>query len=276
MRLFKVLVVPVALLALAGCSKNSSDPTAPPVNGQISVAITDAPADYDAVNLVVTEVAVNRGSGDSGWEVLSSTPQTVNLLTLQNGLFTSLAAATVPSGTFMQLRLMLGAGSNVVVDGVSYPLTIPSGMQTGLKLNGSFTVPADGALNLQMDFDAAQSITQSGAGVYILNPVVRVLAENEAGSISGLVVTSGSPTSVTVSQNGTEVCTNWANADGSFKVAVLLPGTYTVRLTNEANVIQYDTVVVSAGSTTSMGRVSFIFENPTAPPPGESPVGGGI
>src|SRR6185369_9624239 len=106
MRLSSVLMVPVALLALAGCASNSSNSvTGPGPTGQMSVAVTDAPGDFDQVNLVVDEVSASRSSDDSGWEVLSTGTQTVNVLQLQNGLFASLGTAPVPAGTYHPVRL---------------------------------------------------------------------------------------------------------------------------------------------------------------------------
>jgi hypothetical protein len=264
-----MLVVPVALLALAGCSSNNSSVTGPGPVGQMTVAVTDAPGDFDAVNLVVDQVSASRSSDDSGWEVLSTSATTLNLLTLQNGLFAALGDATVPAGTYHQIRLKLGAGSTVVVGGVTYPLIVPSGLTSGLKLNGSFDLPADGTLALQMDFDVNKSVSHDLSG-YQLDPVVRLVPATDAGAIAGLVAQAGVTTSVKVSQNGTEVCTSWASPDGSFKVAVLPAGTYDVQVTQGLNVQLFNGVAVTAGQTTSLGTLSFTFPNP-----GGSPGGGG-
>lgn len=278
MRLSRILVVPVALLALAGCSSNNSSVTGPgpgPGVGQMKVAVTDAPGDFDAVNLVVDEVSASRAGDDSGWEVLSTTPATINLLSFQNGLFATLGDATVPAGTYHQVRLKLGAGSNVVVGGLSYPLTVPSGMSSGLKLNGSFDLSANGVLSLQMDFDVSKSVTPQGNG-YRMNPVIRLIPATDAGAIAGVVTASG-PASIKVSQNGFEVCTNWANADGSFKVAVLPAGTYDVVVADQrGNVLNFSGITVNGGQTTSLGTVALAFPTPGgAPGPGSGGGGGG-
>ncbi len=44
--------------------------------------------------------------------------------TLRNGVFTTLALAHVPAEHYTQIRLKLGTGSNVMVGGVTYPLTV--------------------------------------------------------------------------------------------------------------------------------------------------------
>jgi hypothetical protein len=252
------------LFAIGGCSSNGDNPVAVPM-GQIQLHLTDAPAAFDAVNLVVEEVSANAGTGDTGWQVLSNQTTTIDLLALQNGVFTTLADARVPSGTYLQVRLKLGAGSNVVVNGVAYPLTIPSGMTSGLKLYGTFDVPADGLLSLQLDFDAARSIQQTGAGEFMLNPVVRMLPATEAGAITGIVLPAGSSAMVDVSQGGTSVASTWTGANGSFKVSVLPPGTYSVVINAVLGTQVFSNVVVTAGNTTSVGTVTFGYPLPEPP-----------
>ncbi|MGB3090332.1 MAG: DUF4382 domain-containing protein, partial [Chitinophagaceae bacterium] len=68
---------------------------------------------------------------------------------------------------------VLGANNTIKVAGITYPLTIPSGSESGLKikvnkrLNGSLD-------SLLIDFDAALSIHQTGVGTYQLKPVLKV------------------------------------------------------------------------------------------------------
>jgi len=270
MRSAVVLVVMSALLALTGCSKKSATSVAPTI-GQMKVMMTDAPAPYDAVNLVVSEVSANSGSG---WQVLSTGATAVDLLSLSNGVFATLADGAVPAGGYNQVRLLLAPGSNVVVGGVTYPLNVPSGLQSGLKLNGAFEVPAGGVLSLQMDFDAAKSIHQNGAGDYILDPVIRMIPASEAGAIAGLVAPASLGATVQVFQGDVELTTTLANTDGSFKVAVLPAGTYLLRVTTgSGTTMLVRDVVVVAGQTTSVGTISFVSSG-TGKFPGKRPGGG--
>jgi hypothetical protein len=82
----------------------------------------------DAVNLNVIGVSIKQSGdeSDQGWETLRADSMDVNLLHLQNGVFTTLATGRVASGTYEQVRLKLGEGSTVVVNGVTYPITVPS------------------------------------------------------------------------------------------------------------------------------------------------------
>jgi len=253
------LLLPLALLA--GCSDDN--PTGPG-RGQLRVQMTDAPAEIQAVNLVVTEVSARTETSDttSGWQILNATAQTYNLLSLQNGVFATIGDASVPAGTYTQVRLKLGAGSTIVVDGVTYPLTVPSGMQSGLKLNGSFNVPAGGTTDIALDFDASRSIIQNGAGDYILKPVVKIMGVSSAGAIKGVVQPAGVTTSI-VAVVADTLGTTVAAADGKFTLSVLPAGTYTLRF-DPASTAYRDTVltgiVVSAGSTTDVDTVALTLQ----------------
>jgi len=249
----------VMVAVLAGCAKS---PTGPAM-GTMRVQMTDAPGDFQAVNLVITQVSAHIAGDEadttSGWEILKSDAETFDLLTLRNGVFTTIGMAKLPAGHYTQIRLKLGAGSNVVVGGVTYPLTIPSGLQTGLKLIGQFDVPANGLVDVALEFDAARSIDLTGAGTYLLQPTVKVMPFSTAGAISGTVLPAGTPTSIYAIQSPDTLGTAAAGADGSFTVSVLPAGTYSVAFHPAAGF--RDTtltgVLVTSGHTTSVGNVQL-------------------
>jgi uncharacterized protein DUF4382 len=167
-RFLAALSTCAAAAMLLGCSANPSRTAL----GHIDLRLTDAPGDFDQVNVVVTGVSIHRDG--SGWETVQQDTTTYDLLTLQNGVSTTLASSDVPSGHYTQVRLLLGDGSNVVVQGTAHPVEIPSGMETGLKLVGSFDVPAGGTIQMTLDFDAAHSILKMPDGSYVLKPVIRL------------------------------------------------------------------------------------------------------
>jgi hypothetical protein len=168
-------------LALSGCG---SKPSGVPF-GTVQLRLTDAPGDIQSLHLVITEVSVHRSgggdddAGDAGWEVVEDEPLTVDLMTLRNGVFTTLGVALVPAGHYTQIRLKLGGGSDVVVDGVTHPLVVPSGLQSGLKLIHPFTVPPEGFVDLLLDFDGQRSIVLTGAGTWMLKPTVKVTQSSD-------------------------------------------------------------------------------------------------
>lgn len=188
-------LAPVLVMALSTCRPLPLGVE----TGTVRMRLVDAPLAIDAVRVVVTEVAIHRSDGlggagaetgslsatgfsRTGWEVVKAAPTTYDLLTLRDGAFATLAVADVPAGAYTQIRLEIGPGSHVIVDGVTYPLEIPSGAQSGVKVIHPFTVPSDGLADLTLDFDAEKSIFQSADGRWRLRPTVTATSTTQSGS----------------------------------------------------------------------------------------------
>lgn len=170
LKLFFGLVITSAI-GFVSCSKDETSNN----SGQstLQVRLTDAPAVYDSVNIDVQEVRVkmSEDSADSGWLAMETNVGIYNLLDFQNGVDTVIATLPVPTQTVKQLRLVLGPNNYVVVSGVTYPLTIPSGSESGLKINLNKSLNAS-LETIVVDFDAAASIHLQGNGEYKLRPVL--------------------------------------------------------------------------------------------------------
>jgi hypothetical protein len=162
------LILLTGTITFFSCSKENTSSG----NSNLRVMLTDAPAAYDQVNVDVKEVRVNLRDDSTGWTTLNTNAKIYNLLGLQNGVDTLLATGTIPAGPVQELRLILGTNNTVVVGGVTYPLTIPSGSESGLKIKVGKNISA-GLDSLIVDFDAALSINQEPGG-YKLRPVVRI------------------------------------------------------------------------------------------------------
>lgn len=147
--------------------------------GSIIVNMTDAPAGYLEVNVDIQSVEVHivPTSGKSDWITLPTKSGIYDLLKLQNGIDTSIVNSTqLPTGKITQMRLVLGS-NNSIMDSTStvYPLTVPSGSQSGIKLVGSMSVNPNATLQVLIDFDADKSVIQEGNGDFHLKPVIQVL-----------------------------------------------------------------------------------------------------
>jgi hypothetical protein len=154
-------------------------------------------------------------------------PGMYDILKFRNGMDTLLLRGTVPVGKVNQIRLILGEGNTVVVDGVAEPLTTPSAQESGLKLNLNETFVAGGAYDIWIDFDAAKSIHQTGNGKYMLKPVIRAYSAATDGRIKGAVLPVAALTTVYVS-NGVDTYSAIPGPDGYFLITGLPAGTYNV------------------------------------------------
>lgn len=229
----------LALLSLViGCSSGTS----PKEPGQLRLYLVDSPAAYEQVNIVVDRVEVHQADTDSGsgWMVVNDSSETYDLLVLRNGANSVLGDQMLPAGKYTQIRLIIGAGSNIVVDGTTYPLEIPS--TTGVKLNHPFTIESGALYLLTLDFQVEKSIVQTGTGQYKLQPVIRVVANAVSGSVSGLI-TPASAQSVIRTEVGIDTVSAYADTStGAFSLVALPAGIYDLAIT-PTDTMYLDTIV---------------------------------
>jgi hypothetical protein len=251
-----IILASLSMFIFGGCSNSTTSQK----TGELQMFLADSPAQYDAVNIVVTKVEVHSAGSDSlsGWATIRNDTVTFNLLRLQNGVNVLLGDAMLPAGQYTQIRLSIGSGSNVVVNGTPYTLDISSA--TGLKLNNEFSIMASTLYLLTLDFDAAHSILQTGNGQYKLKPVIRVEANDSVGTISGIVL----PVAVraeAMTVSGSDTVTAFCDTtSGAFKLAILPAGTYNVFISTP-NLSYSDTtvtgVVVTRQQDTNIGTVTL-------------------
>jgi hypothetical protein len=159
-------------LIFYSCSKDSKSNQG---TSTLNVRLTDAPTAYEEVNVDIMEVRVkfSDDSLNTGWVTLNTFPGIYRLLDLQNGVDTLLATGAFPFQTIKEIRFVLGSNNTIKDAGVVYPLTIPSGAESGLKLKISKDLN-ETLETIIIDFDAALSVTKTGAGDYKLRPVLRI------------------------------------------------------------------------------------------------------
>lgn len=146
--------------------------------GQLAVSMVDAP------NLEYAEIWVNvdrvtARSIQGGWQTVSSTPFSVNLLTLQGTTALDLGSLNLPVGTVTEIRLILANQDSTIqtADGVTHPLKVPSGTHSGIKIKGPWEITACNKTAVTIDFDGKSSIWYHPTGQgdeWILRPVIRV------------------------------------------------------------------------------------------------------
>lgn len=230
-----VSIIILSTFLFTACSTESG-----PGTGTMKVSLTDAPANFDQVNIEIRQVLVNKDENaedtlDSGWKTVMEDSIVVNLLDYQNGKVLDLGEVELEPGMYNQVRLMLGEGNNVVIDGETHALTTPSAQQSGYKLNVDAEVQEGQVYELVIDFDASQSIVVTGNNQYLLKPVLRTVDLQEEGSISGTVLPLEAEPYVYAIIDQDTVGTQ-PDTEGNFQLVGLRDGTYNVWFnpTNEA------------------------------------------
>ena len=177
------LLLPVAF---AACD-STDDPFEVGGDATLSVYLTDAPGDVEAVWVEITEVTL-RGGGEEV-VLLDESTGLIEVTTLVSTAQEIVDDADIPAGTYGMLNLRLGGvvletvdGDVYVMGGAEHPegleatgdLHCPGCSQSGLKvqLHG---VEVDGGDNaLVLDFDVSQSFgrLRGQSGRWVMHPVI--------------------------------------------------------------------------------------------------------
>jgi hypothetical protein len=255
--IFKVIIGVFMFSSLViGCNNTDDRPAT------LHVMLTDAPADFQQVNIDIQGVEVHNGVGDenSGWRALELSKGVYNLLEFSNGLDTLLGRAEVPAGKISKIRLILGTQNSVMVGGDLFALSTPSAQQSGLKLNLNAQLKPGVIYTIVLDFDAAMSVVEQGNGTYSLKPVIRAISEATSGAISGTVDPILASPAVFATVGNDTVATTYTDATGSFLLRGVPAGIYTVSFDPKAGYVpmQVDNVNVSIGNITNIGAVVIL------------------
>jgi hypothetical protein len=220
--------------------------------GTMNLSLTDASTtDYQAIYITIKQVEVHKDGG-AGWEVVSTPNKTYNLLALVNGVREQLALASLPSGHYTQMRLILKDTPDNSINILSkahphanyfintsdewFELKVPSGFQTGIKIVKGFDINTNETTELILDFDAARSIVKAGSsGKWLLKPTIKVLDTKEGSIIQGNAGQGGVLVSAQVYNSGAAAeedkvevkAASVTDGSGNYKL-FLEPGTYTL------------------------------------------------
>ena len=156
-------------------------------SGNLSVNLTDAPVTIDGqtldeINVIIDRVEVHKTQGGHLTVAEFNPGKSFDLCTLNDGTEAPLGDIEIEAGKYTMIRVILApTGHNVLVAGVSHDLVIPSGTETGIKINHNFECLGGDETTLLLDFDARLSIKyNAGSGTFELRPVILVKSEKKA------------------------------------------------------------------------------------------------
>jgi hypothetical protein len=259
-RLYAALVLGAAAITACGDSSGTNA-------GLLSVRLTDAPfpfSDVASVNVFVVRVDARQGDptdteaadeSSAGWTTVASPNALVNLLDLAGGRTLNLGATTLATGTYNGFRLIIDPSQSSITlkDGSKPTINFPSAGHSGIKikLDKPIALTENGSV-MTLDFDIGRSFVMRGNNAkngFNFRPVIRAVAQDITGSVTGSVH-ANSATGAAVPASTVEVLTAGSlltdsdpahvvrststDANGNFRIAFLLPGTYVLRATPPA------------------------------------------
>jgi hypothetical protein len=125
------------------------------------------------IDMTVLETQIIDINGNK--TVISTQPHSFNLLEVAKNNPVILADTAVVPGIYQQIRLILDSNTTITLtDGTKYPLKVPSGQQTGIKIDGVFSIPAGVFYTLDIDLNPGQSVIYTPGQGYELKPVIAI------------------------------------------------------------------------------------------------------
>ena len=171
----KILLIGIAAVLVtttifSGCIQNDT--------GVLVLKITDDPSALNIthMNVTISQVMVHRSAAvnntTAGWEMIVDEPQMFDLIALTNAT-EFFGSTNLSVGMYTQIRLIIEK-CNITINGTIYDCTIPS---DAIKLIKTFEIKANQNTTLTMDFDAKESIIETGNHQYKFNPVIKIIQE---------------------------------------------------------------------------------------------------
>ena len=271
----------IATLSFVSCDNNGSNDMN---TSGIQLKLVDAEGEYEKVLVNIIDVQYNRNDGDSGWISFEdfTLPNTddplnrVDLTELVAGNTLVLTDEDIESGMLNQIRLILGEGNAVVLDGetTEIPLSTPSAMQSGLKLHLNTNLEPGFSYTFILDWDVQKSIVKAGtSGNYNLKPVIRVIAEVNSGTILGRVADALETETVLMPVENatvyvynetditflTPIASTFTNNEGRFVLQGLPEGNYLLKIEKTDYTLLTTTapIEVTKGMETNIGTILF-------------------
>jgi len=191
-----VVMAAVLTALLVGCGGGGGSADESTGMGRLTLGITDAPVD-DATAVVVKFTAIElKPEGGNPISIALDPAPSIDLLDLADGSSRDLLVnREVPAGHYEWVRLLIEAQQNTptsyidLSSGERFPLFVPSGSDSGLKLIRGFDVAVGSASNFTIDFDLRKSVIAppGQSPNYMLKPVLRIVDNLKVGTLQGTV-----------------------------------------------------------------------------------------
>lgn len=168
-----IIAIGVALLLLltSGCSDKKGGGLA-----ELKITFHDTLVEGSTVSRIdMTVLQTEIIDINDNKLVISSERHTFNLLELTQNNPVVLAHTMIAPGIYKQIRLILDSSATITLtNGIKHPLKVPSGEQTGIKIDGVFSIPAGTFYTLDIDLDPGQSVHYAAGQGYMLKPVITI------------------------------------------------------------------------------------------------------
>ncbi len=250
--------------------------------GRIIVSITDEPVPLhliDQANVTITKVEVRAAGSeddiegkstedgsevaeDSAFITLFEGEYTTDLTELRNGITEKLAELDIPADSYDLIRVHV-KDAGISLEGYGpYPVNVPSGEQTGVKIfiKPGIILGGGETVEVLLDFSIEKSFVPLGDWTdpgnikgFNFKPVIRAVNSSQTGMIRGFIFTGDEPlgtATVYIEVEGEEISA-LTESDGSYAILGIPEGSYQITAEKEGYITPQKTEVeVLAGRVT--------------------------
>ncbi|HRI26118.1 MAG TPA: DUF4382 domain-containing protein [Ferruginibacter sp.] len=259
-----LFILITAAVTIFSCQKEARDDSGniPAGQSRLEVMLTDDPSQlFDSIfiNIQKLEVKTEDSTGAEHWDVLTIRPGVYNILRFRNGLDTLLASGNIPAGEIKKIRLTLGTGNYVMLNGVSIPLDLNSSdaVITIDVHHGSFDSTGIRRFRIWLDMDGHGSIRIKSNGRLELKLRLGHFCHGNSGEIEGEIQPGAALPALVMAVSGTDTLTAIPEHDGEFKIRGIRSTTATVIIkpSNGYKDSVINNVPVRLGEDTHLGRI---------------------
>ncbi len=231
------------LFLMMAFKKNSAQKNAEENSDNFTVSMTDNPGNYAGLQTEIKQVEAY--SPASGWIILNSVPQVVDVLQLTNGKEILLGSKPNTDGMrYSKLKLVFGTKHRLTLKSEKYMGSNDKEKIHQMKFDGSREVTIDLGDNpspsVLLDFNVAASVNKREDG-YVLKPKISIIKDTKTGVKGKVIDVEGA---VVFLSNGKDSISTYVDAEGNFLARGLEEGEYTVRVQQSGENEEYPALSV--------------------------------
>ena len=209
-------------------------------------------SEIKSANVTITKAVLTDSTGKN--TTISSTSQTIDLMSDTNGGLKQLAQLSMSPATYNSLTLTISAASLDLWSGSHVALTVPAAdSTTGLviPIGPSVTLASGGKAQVLADFSLLDNFQatvdgQGNVSSWKYVPTAFAADQSQTGNISGVIFSNmGTPKVTTddlplagalieLRQNGTLIATGVSQFGGTYSVIGLAPGNYDITASDQS------------------------------------------
>lgn len=170
-------------------------------DSMVNLAVLEPTKSDDSIAALFISIKKIELKGNEGWITYKqfNDPLQINLLDNKTSKNYFLGEKLLPAGQYMEARLILEGNNkeenDLIVTSGCYlqynngefkSVYIPQDSKNGILAKGKFNLPAEGVVNITLNFDIREGLTETSAsGKYLLKPKIKMIVNNDTGVIEG-------------------------------------------------------------------------------------------